>query len=180
MPCRDEIDAIFEDLSYWLVTNDEGDTTRVHQLAKKHGASYQGGNRKSGLTFGFRSADNRRSFAAAVRGYAKRAGPIDEKVFGKPSELYGTPKPGKEHIVAAAVRSIDTGDIFLADDHEDAFKLAPLNSENYEDGFYTNRGRFLNRKDALQLAVSTGQGSASEEDNEFEYADGHSHHFYED
>jgi hypothetical protein len=77
VPCRDAIDLLFEDLTYWLVTSDEDDEPRVHQLAKKHGASYRGGNHKSGLTFGFKDADSRRSFAAAVRGYVKRGGDID-------------------------------------------------------------------------------------------------------
>jgi len=73
---RTRIDGLFEDIKYWLVPEDKENLPRIHQLARKHSAVYRGGDKKSGLTFGFESDDNRKSFAAAVRVHVKRAGNI--------------------------------------------------------------------------------------------------------
>jgi GNAT superfamily N-acetyltransferase len=65
-----------ESSNYWIVP-EKDHLDRVHQLAKKHGARFGGGDKKNGYTFHFADPDARQSFATAVRIHAKRAGNVD-------------------------------------------------------------------------------------------------------
>ena len=100
-----------------------------------------------------------------------------EAVFGEPSNLFRAPEKGDEWLVAAAIRN-DQGDIYLGDFHgtrhdaevmdkdwegcvqtalDAGMPLEDVEDEKYDCGFYTNRGRFVNRQEALDIIRTTRQ-----------------------
>jgi len=91
----------------------------------------------------------------------------------RPSPLYTQINYTGENIIAAAIYDKKTGYIYTGDSHYDAFFVMhqeenydfPVNDEKsfeyfrdrgnyydrFVDGFYTDKDRFLNRKEALEL-----------------------------
>ena len=99
--------------------------------------------------------------------YHGTAQDIVEALIGAPSGNYRH-HDGQENIVAAAVKVRANDDVFLGDHHGDAMDLAYQNGykspvgrafryaympdPQFVEGFWTDRGRFLDRKEALELA----------------------------
>jgi len=80
-----------------------------------------------------------------------------------------TPKP-KEYVVASAIKNIKTGNIYVGYDHYNAYehvtprltglqirKLQMGDHSIFIEGFYTNKGHFLTRQDALILTKRNKQ-----------------------
>ena len=86
-----------------------------------------------------------------------------EAVFGAASpDVYRRHGPG-ESIVSAAVRELATGDVYLGTCHADALVCSgrcsrlDFSSGDFEDGFYTSRGRFVDRAEAVRVARDARQ-----------------------
>jgi hypothetical protein len=82
---------------------------------------------------------------------------IEEAVYGEPSLIYDQPKNSdSEYIVAAAVKDPVTNDIYLGDYHDmaliNAVNNAGARGEHFDRGFFTNKDRFVDRKEAMQIA----------------------------
>ena len=85
---------------------------------------------------------------------------IDEAIYGEPSALYNPDnKKTGEFVSAAAVKDLETGDIYMGSEHALAAKLMPNKEHNFECGFMTNKNRFLSRQDAMELAKQRRQVS---------------------
>lgn len=101
---------------------------------------------------------------------------VEEAIYGEPDPIYnpGNKKAG-EFVSAAAVKDLETGDIYIAGEHTFAFeiladKLAQARGEKYapdinkelknrklDTGFITNKHRYLSRKEAMELARARKQ-----------------------
>lgn len=82
---------------------------------------------------------------------------IEEAVYGEPSLIYDQPRnSSSEYVVAAAVKDPVTNDIYLGDYHDMAIMRAVdkagARAEHFDRGFYTNRERFVDRKEAMLIA----------------------------
>lgn len=66
-----------------------------------------------------------------------------------------------EYIIGAAVKQPNSNDIYIGDSHYDAFKEAGVTSvsdwDNWEEGFVTNKGKFVSREQAFSLAKKNKQ-----------------------
>ena len=90
-----------------------------------------------------------------------KARDIIEAVYGSPSGGLYKPAPG-EHVVAAALRDKVSGDVFLGDYHMQAQEEMTLEfpdwkDREWEDGFWTNLGRFVNRGAAVAMRKAAGR-----------------------
>lgn len=93
-----------------------------------------------------------------------------EATYGVPSTLYRKPaNPEAEHVVAAAVKSRMTGDVFRGDDHTHAFEVAGQHGVEISYGsailgFWTSGDRFVSRDEALSIAQAQRQASGRRSD----------------
>lgn len=103
---------------------------------------------------------------------------IEAEIYGEPSGNYVEPDApqGMERVVAAAVKDMATGDVWLDDAHEECFQSAAavlLPDMDRDDavimlkdgdgpavdvGFWPSNGRFVSREDALEVAKKGRQG----------------------